>query len=169
MLMLVLMMISMAEKNARIIRHAITSLLLLPCFLVAGYAQTTTDSKPCEGGTVANQGLESAQKLRSFLTTLQTAVASADKTKVASMISYPLLVIHGASRTKIKSKAELITKYDTIFDERIRQVIAQQSARCLFGNYQGVMIGNGEVWFTEQPDGPMKIMTINPTAGAQQP
>jgi len=101
------------------------------------------------------------------LTALQIAVANGDTTKVASMISYPLLVIHGASRTKIKSKAELLTKYDAIFDERIRQVIARQSPRCLFGNYQGVMIGKGEVWFSEQQHGSMKIITIDPTAGAQ--
>jgi hypothetical protein len=160
-------MITTNDQHARIIRLAITSLLLLPCFLNAARAQTATDSKPCEGSTVDNQGPELAEKSRAFLAALQTSVASGDKTKVAAMISYPLLVIHGTVRTKIKSKAELLSRYGNIFDDRIRQVIAQQSARCLFGNYQGVMIGKGEVWFTEQAQGPMKIITINPTAGVQ--
>jgi uncharacterized membrane protein YeiB len=155
---------TMRRKQTRIIRLAITSLLFLSYILLATKAQTASASKPCQGSTVDNQGPELAQKSRSFLAELQTAVTNGDKTKVATMISYPMLVIHGSSRTKIKTKAELLSKYETIFDDRIRRAIAQQSARCLFGNYQGVMIGNGEVWFTEQPHGAMKIITVNPTA-----
>jgi hypothetical protein len=49
----------------------------------------------------------------------------------------------------------------------VRQAIGQQSAKCLFGNYQGAMIGNGEVWFSQQQRGGMKIITVNPTAGPQ--
>jgi hypothetical protein len=80
------------------------------------------------------------------------------------MISFPLLVIHGERRTSIRSKTQFLRQYDTIFDANVRQAIARQSARCLFGNYQGTMIGNGEVWFSQQANGAMKIITVNPGA-----
>lgn len=129
-------------------------------------AQTTPDSQACKGSTVDQQGADFAQKSRAFLTELQNAVKAEDKAKVAAMIAYPLLVIHGDRKTRIKSKAEFLSQYATIFDAHVRQAIAQQSAKCLFGNYQGAMIGNGEVWFREQPDGTMKIVTVNSTTAS---
>ena len=44
---------------------------------------------------------------------------------------------------------------------RVRHAILAQSASCLFANGQGVMIGRGQIWFQEQSDGKMKIITIN--------
>jgi hypothetical protein len=130
-------------------------------------AQTTPDSEACKGSTVDLQGADLAQKSRAFLSELQKTVKAEDKAKVAAMISYPLLVIHGSRRTRIKTKAEFLGQYEAIFDAHVRQTIAQQSAKCLFGNYQGAMIGDGEVWFREQPNRTMKIVTVNSTAGSQ--
>jgi len=124
-------------------------------------AQTTPDSQACKGSTVDLQGADFAQKSRAFLSDLQDAVKSEDKAKVAAMISYPLLVIHGDRKTRVKTKVEFLNQYETIFDAHVRQAIAQQSAKCLFGNYQGAMIGDGEVWFRERPNGTMKIVTVN--------
>jgi hypothetical protein len=140
---------------------------LLFYFALPLHSQNTTDSQTCQGSTVDDQGAEVAQKSRAFLATLQAAAAKNDKSAVASMISYPVMVIHGARRTRIKTKAEFLAKYDTIFNSHVLQSIAQQSAKCLFGNYQGAMIGTGEVWFSEQQNGTMKIITVNPTAGSQ--
>jgi hypothetical protein len=42
---------------------------------------------------------------------------------------------------------------------------ANQSAEWRFGDYRGAMIGDGEVWFSEQQCGGMKVITVNPTAG----
>ena len=129
-------------------------------------AQTTPGSQACQGSTVDLQGADFAQKSRVFLTGLQNAVKSDDKARVAAMSSYPLLVIHGDRKTRIKTKAEVLGQYDAIFDAHVRQAIAQQSAKCLFGNYQGAMIGDGEIWFREQPNGTMKIVTVNRSAGS---
>jgi len=82
------------------------------------------------------------------------------------MVSYPLLVIHGSRKTHIKTKAEFLNQYEAIFDAHVRQAIARQSAKCLFGNYQGAMIGDGEVWFREQQNGTMRVVTVNSTAGS---
>ena len=130
-------------------------------------AQTPPDSETCKGSTVDLQGADFAQKSRAFLSELQNAVKAEDKAKIAAMISYPLLVIRGDRKTHVKTKAEFLNQYAVIFDAHVRQAIAQQSSNCLFGNYQGAMIGNGEVWFREQPNGTMKIVTVNSTAGSR--
>jgi hypothetical protein len=131
------------------------------------WAQNASDPQACQGSTVDSQGTEFAQKSRAFLAELQTAVRDGDKTKVASMISYPVMVIHGSHKTRFKTKTQFIAEFDTILDARVQKAITQQSAKCLFGNYQGAMIGTGEVWFSQQQDGSMKIITVNPTAGSQ--
>jgi len=145
----------------------LVGLLLLVWTALPVRAQTTPDPEACKGSTVDLQGADFALKSRAFLTELQSAVKAEDKAKVAAMISYPLLVIHGSRKTRIKTKQELLHQYDAIFDAHVRQAIAQQSAKCLFGNYQGAMIGDGEVWFREQPNGRMKIVTVNSSAGSR--
>ncbi len=145
----------------------LAGILLLAGSLLPAQAQNASDTQACPGSTVDNQGADIAKMSRAFLAELQTAVHEGDKTKVASMISYPLMVIHGSRRTRIKTKSEFLARYDTIFDAHVQKAIAQQSAQCLFGNYQGAMIGDGELWFAQQPDGAMKIITVNPTAGSQ--
>jgi hypothetical protein len=121
--------------------------------------------QPCEGSTVDTQGAKTAKAARAFLAQLQAAVQANDKGKIASMISYPMNVIHGDKRGRIRDKQTFLARYDTIFDEHIRQTILKQSARCLFGNANGEMIGSGEVWFSEMGDGSVKIITVNPSAG----
>ncbi len=148
----------------RIALISITALLALAALLPA-QEQATADPQACPGSTVDSQGAEFAQKSRAFLASLQAAVKSGDKAAVADMASYPLTVIHGSQRTRIKSKSLLISQYDSVFDGRIRRAIEQQTAKCLFGNYQGAMVGNGEVWFAEQPGGAMKIISINARTG----
>jgi len=146
--------------------HLAGLLLLIWTALPMG-AQTTPDSGACKGSTVDLQGADFAQKSRTFLSELQSAVKAEDKAKVAAMISYPLLVIRGDRKTHVKTKAEFLNQYAVIFDAHVRQAIAQQSSNCLFGNYQGAMIGDGEVWFREQQNGTMKIVTVNSPADSQ--
>ena len=147
--------------------YGLIGILLIAGAWLSAQAQNVPDSQACEGSTADNQGADFAQKSRAFLAALQTAIHDGDKTKVASMVSYPVMVIHGGQKTRVKTKSQLIAEYGSIFDAHVLQAIAQQTAKCLFGNYQGAMIGNGEVWFSPQQDGAMKIITVNPTAGRQ--
>lgn len=127
-------------------------------------AQAVADEK-CESSTVDTQGPKTAKTARAFLAELQQAVRANDRKKIADMISYPLNFIHEGKRTRIRNKQTLLTRYDSIFTEHIRKAILQQSAHCMFGNYQGEMIGNGEIWFNEMDDGSVKIITVNTSLG----
>ena len=145
-----------------------TFLVALVAAALAGMpAAAQTSSDTCKGSTVDLQGEDIAQKSRAFLSELQAAVGKGEKANVAAMISYPLLVIHGNAKTRIRSEQQFLSRYDSIFDAHVRQAIADQSAKCLFGNYQGTMIGDGEVWYREQNDGTMKMITVNTTPAKQ--
>jgi hypothetical protein len=126
--------------------------------------QSPTNEK-CEGSTVDIQGPKTAKTARAFLAELQAAVQANDKDKIAGMISYPMNFIHGGKRARIRDKQTFLARYNTIFNEHIRAAILSQSSQCLFGNANGEMIGQGEVWFSEMEDGSVKIITVNPSAG----
>lgn len=102
-----------------------------------------------------------APQARAFLADLQAAVKAADKKKVASMVRYPLLVNSGGGHRNVRTAAVFLREYDSLFTAPVRKAIAEQDPACLFANYQGVMIGSGEVWYEEQKDGGMKIKTLN--------
>lgn len=142
-------------------------LLTLTCGLASLQplrAQAPADEK-CDGSTVDIQGEKTAKAARAFLADLQAAVKANDKDKIAGMISYPMNFIHGGRRARIRDKQTFLARYDTIFNEHVRSMILKQSSHCLFGNYQGEMIGNGEVWFSEMGDGSVKIITVNGSTG----
>lgn len=129
-------------------------------------AAENSPAEPACGGnsTVDTQGAQFAEQSRDFLARLQMAVMANDKTEIAGMISYPLLVIHDGTRTRIGGRAAFLGAFNEIFDAPIRSAILDQSAACLFGNDRGAMVGSGEVWFSGAGRGGMKIITINPSA-----
>lgn len=105
----------------------------------------------CSQSTVEQaRGAEFASRAKTFLAELQAAVAKKDKAQFASLAQYPLR-FNAAHRIKITTPAELIKRYSTIVTPQIRNAILDQSPSCLFGNYQGVMIGAGEVGSTSSP------------------
>jgi hypothetical protein len=136
--------------------------LLLAFMLSCTFHPLRAQAAPgCEGSTVDAQGPETAKTARAFLAQLQAAVRANDKEKIADMISYPVNVNSAGKRTRIRTKEIFLARYDTVFNERIRKAILDQSSRCLFGNSNGEMIGNGEIWFDEINNGPVKIYAIN--------
>jgi len=62
---------------------------------------------------------------------------------------------------RVQSSSQFLVDYDRLFTSSIRNAIEKQRPGCLFANWQGVMIGDGEVWFEERSNGNMKIKTLN--------
>ena len=138
--------------------HILCCVLCLGC---CGLAQESSASH-CQGSTVADYSAELTPKAKAFLAELKTAVQAVDKRKVAAMVKYPLRVNTGEGHKTIQSASKFLTEYDRLFTASVRKAITAQTPECLFANWQGVMIGNGEVWFSEQRDGSMKIHALNP-------
>ena len=130
-------------------------------------AQAGASQRACGGSsTVDILGAKTATSARAFLDQLQAALQSNNKEQVAEMISYPLLVLRSGKRTRIRQKQAFVTNYGLIVTAPVRDAVLHQTAQCLFGNSSGAMIGNGEVWFSEQAPDQWKIITINQSATA---
>lgn len=85
---------------------------------------------------------------RQFFETLQKAVADDDKAAVAALVDYPFQARIKGKAVKLKDAAHFVTSYDQIMTAKVKQAVAKQSYATLFANWQGVMIGDGEIWFS---------------------
>jgi hypothetical protein len=137
----------------------LSMLVTLPT--VVGAPQTPSDSD-CAGDTVDRLGSDVARRSRAFLLSLRDAVKSNDKVKVANMIQYPLRIGTRKRELRVHNSAEFIENYNAIMTETIKsRILDEKSSRCLFANFQGFMIGDGEVWFKEVSASQFKIFSIN--------
>ena len=85
------------------------------------------------------------------------AVKRGDKKAVAGMVAYPIKVQLPTGPQRLRSAAELVANYDAIFSPRYRDAIAAAMPRNMFVRDQGIMLGQGEVWFGA--DG--KVIALN--------
>lgn len=106
---------------------------------------------------------------RRFLTQLQTAVRANDRSAVAGLISYPLRVNFAGQAKYYRNARLVLADYERIFTPRVRSAVLAQRFEDLFGRDQGVMVGDGAVWFDHicrnsscSPPGPVRIRAINP-------
>jgi hypothetical protein len=108
------------------------------------------------------------ESYRTFLHELQSAVAEHARARVADMVSYPLKTRIKGAWVRVRTPAQFLAHYEELLTPKIQQAIAQQSYGDLFSNSQGVMIGNGAIWFSgvckDQSCSArsVKIIAINP-------
>jgi hypothetical protein len=147
-----------AEDGVTAMRQCWTGLrrLALPLVLVVGMAATAPDWVLKDNG------------YRSFLRDLQTAVRSNNSRVVLDLASFPLRVNRRGGSHPYRNRAEAEKDYNRIFTPNVRRVILAQKFDDLFGRDQGVMIGNGEVWFDHicldrpcRTKGPVRIIAVN--------
>jgi hypothetical protein len=103
--------------------------------------------------------------LQEFLATLQSAAAAKDWTAIGARVAYPLKVSLAGRRVRIRSAAEFAAHARQILTPKVLAAIQAQTYAGLFANAQGVMIGDGEVWFTSVcPDTRCSDATVRITA-----
>ena len=107
-------------------------------------------------------GITEAQ-LRPFLSNLRLAIKNNDKILLSKMVHYPLSVYSSNSKSvKIKNPIEFTRKYDSIVNSKVKSAIINQDFDSLFCNWQGVMIGSGELWLSKiVGSDSIYIITIN--------
>ncbi len=155
------MHISNAFRKATTLVSAVVLLAFLGGLFDANSMAQTASPSACPNSTVADAwGPEFAVEAKTFFLALQHVVKENDKKGFAALVQYPLKV-YGAGTFEIRTPAEMTRKYASIITPSARQAILDQSSDCLFGNGQGVMAARGRVWFQKQPDGKMKIITLN--------
>lgn len=54
----------------------------------------------------------------------------------------------------LRTADDLLSKYDQVFTDKVHAAIQQQKPGELEKNWSGIMVGNGEIWFTQiRPNG----------------
>jgi len=79
-------------------------------------------------------------------TELQRGVAAGDRAAVAGLMRYPVRVTIGGKNQTVADAAAFQRDYDRIVTPALAKLIAEQKFDTLFVNWQGVMLGQGEVW-----------------------
>jgi len=79
------------------------------------------------------------------------AIVDNQPENLANLIQFPKNIMISGKNIKFKTKAEFIEKYPTIFTKEYRERIAKEKPTPdMFHNYQGIMLGDGIIWFTEE-------------------
>lgn len=117
-------------------------------------------------GKYAVAGIDNDAAVEAFLRTLKTAVATNSRARTATLFHYPLRVNYSGRTRYIGDAQEFVRSYEALLTKPIRQALAEQRPEALFVNYQGVMIGDGVLWFgADAKTGALKVITINHVSG----
>jgi len=103
-----------------------------------------------------------AVAVRRFLGELQRAVAADDRAAVLALFACPCTVWDGRRQRHVRDASQIRPFYDSVFDAALKQQIAAARPEDLFANWQGVMLGDGRLWFTATGSGSrLGISTVN--------
>ena len=105
-------------------------------------------------------GLESPDEARQFLAILKQNLEGSEHLAIVKMVRLPLK-IHSGSKHTYRDPDSLVRDFDKVFTQQVRDAIIKASYENLFINSQGVMLGDGAVWFDKQA-GTVQIKAINP-------
>ncbi len=99
-----------------------------------------------------------------FLAKLQGLIKKNKVDDILNLVRYPLRNPLAKNLPAFKNKKQLQKQYSQIFNKQVQSAIVKQQSKKLFVNYQGVMIGNGEIWYDNagtlnKPD--IKIIAVN--------
>ncbi|GAA0562513.1 hypothetical protein [Chitinophaga japonensis] len=110
-----------------------------------------------EDGTVpsswADAGFDDPAGFKHFLLRFKEWVRTDNVDSVAAYIDFPIRGYQTAAQFK--------GQYATVFDEQMKEMVARQRLDRVFRNYQGAMLGEGQLWFADQEGKGYRIIAIN--------
>lgn len=99
---------------------------------------------------------------QAFFEALQKAVAADDRKAVADRVDYPFRTHVDGKAVTLHDAALFVQHYERIVTAKVKRAITGQSYAELFANSQGVMVGDGELWFAGVGKaGVVRITAIN--------
>lgn len=134
--------------------------LVVAC-LTTGAGRAVAQTAPA----FAAAGTDAAQ-VSAFLKSLQAAVSLGNRTKVATLVHYPLTVWMDGAETTVRNDSEFQARYSRIFDADLKKAIAEASVDSLAADAQGIVLGGGRIRFRPlaQHRNAVKIVAINETS-----
>lgn len=108
-------------------------------------------------------GISNPKQFETTFNTIKNLVAKNKKSEVANHVSYPITVKINGKKVKISNKSQFVKNYNKIITPKVKKAFLNQNIGNSFVNYQGVMVGNGEVWLNQckTQNGNYGILAIN--------
>lgn len=120
--------------------------LVVAC-LTTGAGSAVAQTAPA----FAAAGTDAAQ-VSAFLKSLQTAVSLGNRTKVATLVHYPLTVWMDGAETTVRNDSEFQARYSRIFDADLKKAIAEAKVDTVLADQQGIKFDNGRIRFRPLPE-----------------
>jgi hypothetical protein len=105
---------------------------------------------PLRGQQFAVAGVQRDSSVYAFVGRLQAAVSTNDSLVVVETFVLPLFVTDSLSDLHVRTRRDALRYFSRIITPAVRHAILAQQLDGLFANWQGVMIGNGQVWIVNQ-------------------
>lgn len=102
-------------------------------------ATDTIHSSSIKEPNWAVAGIDNPAAFISFFDTFKNWAAAEQADSIIKHIAFPL--------KKYKNAKAVKSNFAVIFDQALKEKIAKQPANTLFVNANGVMLGDGEIWF----------------------
>jgi hypothetical protein len=148
---------------------AAATLLIVIAVMPPGVAQPAdTSPGPPDIDARLDTLFGSHDSVRRFLMSLKQNSANKRWPDIALMVAYPIKVRIAGHLVRIRNSAEFISHSEDLLTPKVLAAIKRQTYASLFANDRGVMIGDGEVWFSAVcrdaacKDAPIRIIAINP-------
>lgn len=83
---------------------------------------------------------------REFLGELKKKVVSDDREWVVNHVNFPIDVTVQGKRRHLRNPRQMMASYDDAFNNNVKNAIISQDLNTVFKNWQGIMIGHGQIW-----------------------
>lgn len=90
--------------------------------------------------------LATDSEVENFMKYVKEAILKNDRQWVISHIKYPVNVTLNHKRTAIKSQKQMSVNFNQIFHAEFKKKIKDACTCNMFVNYQGIMLGDGQIW-----------------------
>lgn len=88
-----------------------------------------------------------------FMKRVKSSIANGDKEWIGNHVSYPIkTTLNGEKPITVKNKEQLIQNFDQIFYKEFKERVKSFCVCNMFNNYQGAMLGNGQIWIYNKPN-----------------
>jgi hypothetical protein len=138
-------------------------LLLLAVLLIAGCAAQSAMTTPDNvSAQLVQSGFDDPAEVEQVLAFLKDAADQRNLAALSGRIRFPLTLYDNGKPAQVFSDAsEVLKDPRVVFSDRVLLALSQAQYTDLFVRDQGAMIGDGEVWLGQYPQGVM-IKAINP-------